>query len=640
MKNCQLPKKNNVAGLKRIISITFIFAVVILVADSPIVETVDAIVITLSVVGVVAIAATVGYLLGRRNAENTPSSYEANDSGNDWVTAVNVYTERWKDIQNIYNTDIANHGMLLDSQYLYYGRLAENKVPSYIDEPVWNQAIKNNISLDLMTDYAGFISTYLINFDLLGGEMSSVDEAVYFDATSDMQVKYEFLNSAITGRFWPGGVKTFYSYEETGKEQYYMKDAFCLAPTGLTFQANITDLITNETFEIVANDLYLSDFMTVNPSLFSVEVTQGTMLIEGIRQDLDTTDLKWRVVNISPGTDAVIGTFNSANDWVTIKTTPPAPALSRKFFPVNSYVFMNDFISNISTIKSAIEQKAQIRYNIYKGFGYNSTSDIPIDEIIPPVDALFWDINQMLEMNETELGFIWLSYLKTLNETDYDTVETISVYDIPFTNANLLARLNITEYQTEYNATGNVTFIEDTLIWENRTVLIIPLEETLNLKTNDKDNFSQNVLMFDIDSHEFLNLVAFGGELNNSNVTSFEYEILELISKGETVYEGNYTITTAGDYIEVEYGFVPFIPSSAQGTTQLIWAYATIGVIIAGFSLYLLEAVPQLSKYNLSNYGKWLVYAGIISGAIYGIYYYVYPYLANLWAQFVGWLPW
>jgi len=355
-----------------------------------------------------------------------------------------------------------------------------------------------------------------------------------------------------------------------------------------------------------------------------VDTIAGTAFIYGLRDGL----------TVSPSTHLMREfnreyPFGDTSDW--IQDEKNLVGFGEKYFPSDNKAAITEYIQKLSLLRTAVINKAQIRYNTYHSLSYFNTTDIPENEYILPVDVLFWDINQMGAMDVDQLTAMWFSFLDWVNRTapDYDTTLDISVYDFNFTNADLVARMNLTKWNTEYDGNGDIISSTPTVLFTNRSIIIIPLEETLNLTVGNKDNLTQNVMMFDIGTYEFFTLTVFTGNRTWENVTDYQYDILGLTTDNIPVTSGEYIITTGGDWAETEFGITPdfaIAPVSVTATTYLMYAGIGMvaGVVVWGFSS------TNVKLEALKPVGLIILFGSFVAGAGIAVYYYVIPW-ATAW---------
>lgn len=621
-------------SLKNFLFIVAVVGCVFIVADQPVCESVDAI---LGVAVALGVGVLAGYLIGRAGRTSQYSSYtDALSMGfNQFSSDLFV---KWGNHFNQSYATMDNMAQILPTQYLYFSSDAEHKVGSYISEP-WGDSIKWNITTEIQNQIAGYIATECEILENVYVEMKTQDGAMRLDPSNDHAIRFYDGGGAVDERFstTSANYRIRYAYVISGtfaENITYFSPKIIVQPFSDVYVQNLTTgdgwMISTEG----SQEFYTFDF---EPDDYAkrIHVIDGIASIYGVRTDFDSTRLKPTMLE----DDTRLFAFNEVSDY--IQDLDGATPFTDKIFPQDANPHMINYVNNASTVYGASVGTALVLYNQYIALGYSTPDDIPPEEVVPLPTWLFYDVNQMAEMNYTELSLMWYSFVNWLNETDFTPqIEPVNIGQANFTNAQLVLRANLTRWRTEYNSTGDPVNATAIPIWENRPILVVPLEESITFNVSDKKNITQNMLMMDAVTHEFLNLVVDKGARISRNVSDYEIEVSGITDHGEEVDNGTLDRTDIDTWVEGEYSDNPLFVFGGTGGLGTAYTYLMYAGIVAGAGVVLMilaNVRPSLA--SLEVIGRLMLYGGMIGAVAIAIWYWVFPYLSDLWSSFTGWLP-
>ena len=631
-------KYRNARATKTLCNILFVAAVfgcAFIVIDQPVVQNAEAIA-PLIILGVgLAIGAIAGYLYSQSQSADDYSNYaEALQMGFDQYS-IDLQI-KWSLLSNQSYATIQNMAQVLPSQYLFFAAGSQNQVASYVGESVWSDEIEYNVSLEAQNEIAGYIAIQSSIMDKIYNEMKAQDAAMYLDPVNNHAIR--FYNNTFNKRFsttlndyqikYGYGIPSSISENET---------YFCSAMTiynGTTIYVqnlrNASGYVYTYTGEAATQDIYFPVDYYAN----RISVISGLSIIYGVRTDFDYSRMgAWMVKD-----GALDFRFEGDDDWVA--DYKDSVRFRPKIFPQDADQPFANYITNASAVYGASVGAARLLWEQYKAFGYGSVDEIPAEQAVLAPTSLFYDMNQMAEMNETELALMWFSFLNWVNESDLSPGEAIiDGTQANFTNAQLVLRANITKWHTIYDSDGNITSSTPSAIVENRPLLIIPLEESITFNVSDKSNITQNMRVFDAENHEFRNLVVFKGERKDVNVSDYEIEVLGITSNGEAVDNATLERITIDEWVEFEYQDNPLVIfSEAELEQATYYLYIAGGVAGAGIVMMVIGSGSNRFRF-LQQIGRYTFYGGLLALVGVAIYYYVYPYLVDLWNRFTDWIP-
>jgi len=612
--------------LANIAFIACVLGCVFIVADQPIVETVDALIVTLGIIGAsLLVGALVGYYLGRDHAEDQGDYYDALALGYDAFSA-GLFT-KWLNWQNQTNSMIINQGNTLDTQYLFYGRLAENKVPSYVGEP-WGDAVIYNLTHDLMADTTMFLRINSEDQENAFLEMVQKANAMNLDVPNHHTIRDTQNSNPTSTNMGNGNVSLHNAFWTGATNDTYFTSKLLVYPVSTTVSAEIwvKNLTSgeDEVLTVPFNALTRYTEFEYNGYPIQVEAISGDAFIYGLEESLTSSSSTHLMREFTREYY-----FDDHTDW--IQDEKSLVGFGEIYYPSDNKAPISEYVQKLSLLRTAVVNKAQIRYNTYHALGYWNTTDIPEDEFILPVDVLFWDQNQMDDMDTTQLTAMWFSFLDWVNRSspDYEDTLDVSVYDFNFTNADLVARINLTKWDTEYDGNEDIISSTPTVMFTNRLMIIIPLEETLNLTVGDSENLTQNVMMFDIGTFEFFTLTVPVGNRTWDNVTDYQYDILGLTHDEIPINSGEYIITTGGDWAETEFGITPaFATPSDVPVAATTYIYIALAAVGGGIAIMVISGMqPQLAA--LKPVGWLMLIGGIIAALGLYVWYYLWPSISD-----------
>ena len=281
---------------------------------------------------------------------------------------------------------------------------------------------------------------------------------------------------------------------------------------------------------------------------------------------------------------------------VTLDYDSESDIVLNSYFSNTDLTYYDYWFGAFGNLSSAMNSAGYALYTTYKNAGYDTTDDIPSDELVIYPDWLMSNLDALHGLNQTEFLFIYYTLLSQLNESYIWDGNDISS-----------ANFNITTDFADYMV--NATLVHaGSEVFNHSLVWMSILHNDLTITKGETVTLDQTVLFYDT-SISRLYMGYSGDNLTCHNITY----------KTEDVPSADLTITSLDILLNALYGIslegetnssldalLAALGSTAADVGWLL--YVGIGAIIGGV---ILMAVAKDNK-GISKLGLLLIIAGIV----------------------------
>lgn len=634
---------NNVNSLKTVVMISVCVGMAFCLTSAESGEALIGIIIGVSILGSLAI----GYYIGRKSSEN-----RGQDTGEDTSAAYLARSHslkiKWENWASQTFNRVDTYNAQINTDFLYYTRRAENQIPSYLSELTFTDEIGQNVTQGLTEDYALFLSSVNAEIATPSAELNLKGWSWNQDGGDPRGLSTKYWDGAQFGRNlasnnnqWVAG---YYIGSGTpGNYRTFWSSAMIGFPEGGYFNATITNYDTGEV-DVMSET---SSFELSQYGQIRIDITSGFAVVHGINSHFDmgtgiyTYNLH-HIQEIDSDDFVYRQDYGHVNEYLLISSV--APAISENIDPTKGIfnTAIPTLLANIGELHFDVIENAGLLFIAYRALGYDSPDDIPIgDAPLPPPDLIWWDSDTMDLFDFNESLVMYLSYLQWLNDTDLavDFEGNVDGLSANFTNAKMIVKMSLLQYNSTYTDGDLDTWVLEDTVFTSHDAIIIPLEETLSFEKGNNTNMSQNAWVVDLETHQFYNLVYDQTARENNSILDYVFIPHNITDDGIEVDNGSYTISTVEEFGVAEYGAtlpIWFLDAGASPATT----YLIIAGIVAGAGLGIMVISASSPRFKAwSGIGRLMLYGGIIGAGAIAIWYWVIPYLSDLWSGFTSWWP-